>query len=82
MGKELCVQRGRLDFERCQVDADRSYNDCLQHAKSDEDRRSCWRSSCSAPSEDACIPDYNRCFEVCGGRVIATTICVSNCPVE
>ncbi len=80
-GKELCAQRHELSYERCQVDADRDYNDCLRHSKK-KDRESCYISHCSRPDTDDCTQDYNRCFEICGGKVTATTNCVANCPVQ
>jgi hypothetical protein len=79
--KDLCEERARLDTDRCQVDAQRTYQECLSRARKKEDRSACYVPYCSSPSTDGCVQDYNRCFEVCGGKVTPHTVCVANCPV-
>ncbi|MCB0317712.1 MAG: hypothetical protein KDD56_03080 [Bdellovibrionales bacterium] len=85
--KLQCVQLEEMRYERCLDRADREYDRCERNkrykykANGDVECVSncyCYRSSCSI-NEDSCDERYRSCYQACGGKVKATTYCVSNC---
>ncbi len=66
-----CERRSTYDYERCRDDIRYRYD---REPKWNE----CSESSCSA-DEERCDSQFRYCYQSCGGRVDAQTVCVANC---
>ncbi|MBP9837783.1 MAG: hypothetical protein KBC84_03630 [Proteobacteria bacterium] len=66
-----CEYRAKLDQQRCEDDVWRRTGKAPKWYE-------CGAESCS-PNSDRCDGDYRHCYEMCGGRVDARTVCVANC---
>ncbi len=67
MKKENCEQQNRWErehYERCK---NAGRKDCR------------YPSTYCSTNYDRCEEQYRICFQTCGGRVDATTVCVANC---
>ena len=71
INKELEQERSRLQ---------RAYQQCLLSQSSTRSPILCTdQSQLIQVNYSNCLPDYNRCFERCGGRVEKKDVCVRNC---
>lgn len=83
--REMCRSsaENRAAQERavCQQSAMLRYAACIATAHSDTARNACSSStSCNTQAHtEHCETDYNRCYQDCGGRGTAETVCVSGC---
>lgn len=81
-GKLQCQQIEDLNKDRCEQESRRNQQDCEYNIRITKNRSPKWyecgSDSCSA-DYDRCEESYRSCYESCGGRVNATTVCVSNC---
>lgn len=68
--QERCEERAQLERERCEWDFRRRGKEPKWY--------DCGGSSCSSETE-RCETQYRRCFELCGGKVTATNVCVYGC---
>lgn len=92
---QSCVREAQLEAKADYLDAKEDYLDrkehCVRRAHREdgkEDRRCRHLSEPSlfsyvhdshCRSECGCQETFDRCFEICGGRVVRETRCVSNC---
>lgn len=76
-----CQQLEEMRKERCEEDARREQERCqwqLAMRGKEEKWYDCPTASCSADTE-RCDGMYRSCYQSCGGRVDAKTVCVANC---
>lgn len=64
--QDSCVQKKDKELDACQSKGGASAF-CLDH-----------RGECKA-DKSSCEKQYNRCFQVAGGKVKTETVCVENC---
>ena len=75
---QACEDRASADYNICESNKIYGYNykkkrtECVANCY-------CSRTSCSAPNIERCTTRYNSCYVGCGGTVVSTTQCVSNC---
>ena len=82
-----CEQLAEMRFQNCEDRADREYRDCEHEQVFGYDKKGrwtcvdncyCWRDSCERDT-DRCDALYRTCYQTCGGKVKAQTVCVANC---
>ena len=66
-----CTRRAQYEAQRCEADIWRQKGRAPKWYE-------CGSSSCS-PEYDRCETQYRSCYQSCGGRVDAQTVCVANC---
>lgn len=80
--KRQCIDLQNRDAQDCERRSDWEIRDCESRIRLAENRSPKWYEcggeTCSADIE-RCDGEYRGCYELCGGRVKATTVCVSNC---
>ena len=68
--RDRCESRSDLEYERCEARNDRVYKD--------DDKEYCYREYCSVDYTN-CDDRYRSCYQNCGGKVNATTVCTAFC---
>jgi len=87
--RDFCRERVQDRYENCRAqrrqEAYFEYRAYL-HEMERERRRPTYSLSsfdrsyqCSSNTSGQCTSSYNECYQACGGRVTARTVCVSNC---
>lgn len=80
--RDQCLQIVELEYERCEINSQRSIEYCEYNIRLTKNRSSKWYEcsgdSCSRDTEH-CEVNYRSCFQSCGGKVNAVTLCVANC---
>ena len=85
-----CEQLEELRYQNCENKAESEYRDCEHDKVYGYDKKGrwscvedcyCWRSSCERNAE-RCDAQYRICYQTCGGKVKAHTVCVANCEQE
>lgn len=81
-GKQQCEELEELKEESCEERAEAEYARCEERIYRRKGRdpkwNECYRESCSSDSE-RCETNYRSCYQSCGGKVNAETVCVANC---
>jgi len=79
--KMQCEQLEELKYERCQAESERDQEQCqwrLAMKGKEEKWYDCPTSSCTNEVE-RCEGKHRTCYQACGGKVTAKTVCVMNC---
>lgn len=85
--KQDCQSIALQDYNSCQTRAEIAYQSCEDRKYFGYNKKGeweclencyCFRESCSENSA-RCEESYKECYVNCGGTVVATTQCVSNC---
>lgn len=87
--RDFCRERAQDRYENCRAarrqEAYLEYRAYLREMERERKRPSYSLSSfdrsyqCSTATAGNCTASYNECYQTCGGRVTARTVCVSNC---
>lgn len=81
-GREQCTELEELREESCENRAESEYQRCADNIYRRKGRdpkwNECYRESCSSDTE-RCENSYRSCYQSCGGKVRAETVCVANC---
>jgi len=84
MRQDACVERARARDDECRHAASERYHACLdEQARTPgllciDQSYTCASAHCASDAGD-CEGQYNRCFQVCGGRVEERRECVASC---
>lgn len=80
--KEQCQQIQEMRAESCEDRAEYEYERCVDRIYRRKGREPKWhecsKETCSA-DVDRCENTYRNCYQACGGKVRAETVCVANC---
>jgi len=88
---QQCESNLRLEQQNCETQAALEYQLCMASRVMGPDPKRGWRSPkclqncycsrryCSMSSTEVCQVRFRECYSQCGGKVIGTTVCVSNC---
>jgi len=78
--KIQCEEVISKELEKERLSLQRAYQQCLLSQSAARSPILCTdQSQLIQVNYSNCLPDYNRCFERCGGRVTEKNICVRNC---
>jgi hypothetical protein len=85
--KQQCESNAIQSFNACQARVELAYQGCMSRQVFGYDNEGVWgcqqncfcfRDSCT-DTTPSCEEPYKDCYVNCGGTVVATTQCVSNC---
>jgi hypothetical protein len=88
VARQSCVQNEQQRYQACESQANLQYQMCELSKVYNYDSKGnwvcvvncfCFKPSCASPSIGSCEEFYKDCYLNCGGEVVATTSCVSNC---
>jgi hypothetical protein len=83
-GRMQCGQLEQMRLDNCNARSESQRYSCEQDIRYRLNRSPKWYEcggeSCSDETS-RCDEQYRACFQACGGRVIAETRCIANCPV-
>lgn len=78
--KIQCEEVINKEFEQQRLNLRQAYQQCLLSQRSTRAPILCSdQSQLIQINYSNCLPDYNRCFEHCGGKVEEKNVCVRNC---
>jgi len=88
---QQCESNLRQESQNCELQAALEHQLCMSSRVMGPDSKLGWRSPkcvqncycprryCSSTSTEVCQVRFRECYSQCGGKVIGTTVCVSNC---
>ena len=78
--KIQCQEVINKELEKERLSLQQAYQQCLLSQSATRSPILCSdQSQLIRVNYSNCVPDYNRCFQRCGGRLEERSVCVSNC---